>query len=179
MKKLYLFDMDGTLTPARRNIEKSTIDILLKTLLDSKSENHISIVTGSDLNYLVEQCGELFSRISSLDNDIKQRVKLFPCNGTKQYHFAEDGISYKLIKNLDIKEKIGKENYNYLVRLIFQIQLRALGMNGLIGNIPVTGNFISYRGSMINWCPIGRDSSPELRETFISFDKINYLWLII
>jgi len=36
--------------------------------------------------------------------------------------------------------------------------------------IPLSGNFIQYRGSMINWCPIGRNASLEEREQFVKRD---------
>ena len=35
----------------------------------------------------------------------------------------------------------------------------------------LTGNFITYRGSMINWSPAGRNGSGEDRESFVDFDK--------
>ena len=53
--------------------------------------------------------------------------------------------------------------------------------------IPLTGHFISYRGSMINWCPIGRNANQKQRQEFVKLnasvkpslrkkelDKINY-----
>jgi hypothetical protein len=39
--------------------------------------------------------------------------------------------------------------------------------------IPLTGHFINYRGSMINWCPIGRNANTHQREAFVKFDKEN------
>ena len=33
-------------------------------------------------------------------------------------------------------------------------------------NIPLTGHFINYRESLINWCPIGRNASTEDRQIF-------------
>lgn len=175
MKKLYIFDMDGTLTPPRQQIEESTEHTLIRLLEDKNSENHIAIVTGSDLNYMVEQCGSFFKHIHSGDDLIKSKITLFPCNGTKKYKFSDDNSSFVLIKELDFKDYLSNEGYSYLVRLIMQIQLRSLSMHGIIGNIPITGNFISYRKSMLNWCPIGRDSTLESREIFISFDKLNHI----
>ena len=37
--------------------------------------------------------------------------------------------------------------------------------------IPLTGHFISYRGSMINWCPIGRNADFAQRNKFIKIDN--------
>ena len=38
-------------------------------------------------------------------------------------------------------------------------------------DVPFSGNFISFRGSMVNWCMIGRDASHEMRDAFIDIDK--------
>jgi phosphomannomutase len=34
----------------------------------------------------------------------------------------------------------------------------------------LTGHFISYRDSIINWCPVGRNANTKQREEFIKFD---------
>ena len=49
MKKIVLFDMDGTLTPARQPI---TWDMIRKLIDLQKSGFEIGIVTGSDLEYI-------------------------------------------------------------------------------------------------------------------------------
>ena len=49
-------------------------------------------------------------------------------------------------------------------------------------NIPMTGNFINYRGSMINWCPIGRSATKQDRKEWIQLDEhqgIRKKWLDI
>jgi phosphomannomutase len=40
-------------------------------------------------------------------------------------------------------------------------------------NFPLTGNFISYRGSMINWCPIGRSAKDTDRKAWAKIDIDN------
>jgi hypothetical protein len=49
------------------------------------------------------------------------------------------------------------------------------GMQGdvmeVMPEIPLTGQFISYRGSMMNWCPIGREAGPEDRRIFENLDE--------
>jgi phosphomannomutase len=42
---------------------------------------------------------------------------------------------------------------------------------GKLYKIPLTGHFIQYRGSMINWCPIGRNAQDFERKQFIEFDN--------
>jgi hypothetical protein len=36
---------------------------------------------------------------------------------------------------------------------------------------PMTGHHISYRGSMVNWCPVGRNANHEDREKFAIADQ--------
>ena len=49
MKSIFLFDMDGTLTPPRQKMPID-IEIMLKTIQESGSE--VGIITGSDMNYI-------------------------------------------------------------------------------------------------------------------------------
>jgi len=37
--------------------------------------------------------------------------------------------------------------------------------------LPLTGHFVDYRGSMINWCPVGRNANDSDRKRFQEFDK--------
>ena len=52
MKKIVLFDMDGTLTPPRKRMENNVLNSLGRL---QKSGFEIGIVTGSDMNYLLQQ----------------------------------------------------------------------------------------------------------------------------
>ncbi len=37
--------------------------------------------------------------------------------------------------------------------------------------VPLTGNFIDCRGSMINWCPIGRNATHDDRKKWVELDQ--------
>ena len=78
MKKIILFDMDGTLTPARKAMPS---DIAEKLFMLHNSGYEIGIISGSGMNYIFEQCQIFFdtygSRLSNL--------KIYPCNGTKYF----------------------------------------------------------------------------------------------
>ena len=67
-----LFDMDGTLTPAREEMSRDMLEAL--KLLNEKF--NIGIVSGSIIEYIQEQCSELLA--SDIDLDI------YPCNGTSK-----------------------------------------------------------------------------------------------
>ena len=57
MKKIVLFDMDGTLTPARKKMQWSMVDALADL---QQAGAEIGIVTGSDLDYVRQQCDIIF-----------------------------------------------------------------------------------------------------------------------
>jgi len=140
-----LFDVDQTLTPARKTIEKAMIETLDKCIARGIS---IGIVSGSDLNKIKEQVGE----------DIVQRA---------DYTFSENGL-YALKKGQffsqkSIKDYMGEDRLkkliNYCLHYIADL------------DIPIKrGTFIEYRTGMINISPIGRNCSREERDEFEQYD---------
>ena len=57
MKEIILFDMDGTLTPAR---QKMDINMEMRLHEAQRKGFDIGIITGSDMNYVRHQCSRLF-----------------------------------------------------------------------------------------------------------------------
>lgn len=144
-KTLVLFDVDGTLTPARLGVS----DEMLKTLKKLREKVVIGFVGGSDLAKQVEQLGP------TVLNDF-------------DYCFSENGLTaYKLGKELASQSFIGwigEEKYNKLVKFI----LRYLSDI----DIPVRrGTFIEFRAGMINVSPVGRNASTAERLQFENYDK--------
>tara|TARA_Y100000310_G_scaffold245477_1_gene250452 strand:- start:444 stop:1256 length:813 start_codon:yes stop_codon:yes gene_type:complete len=159
-KNLVLFDMDGTITPARKPIEWEMVKVLarLSKLAD------IGIVTGSGFDYLVEQCKTMWTDIGSVP---MQSISLMPCNGTQL--FLANKFRWDLTHAEDMRKSIGKDKYRELVSIILGVQKKLVKRPMM--NLPFTGNFISYRQSLLNWCPIGRDANDEDRKEFKLFDK--------
>tara|TARA_B100000123_G_scaffold33393_1_gene22225 strand:- start:1428 stop:2207 length:780 start_codon:yes stop_codon:yes gene_type:complete len=156
MKSIFLFDMDGTLTPPRQKMPID-IEIMLKTIQESGSE--VGIITGSDMNYIKQQCSNMFD----LQLLRTQDVHFFPCNGTKYILNQELKYSYNM------KEVLGLTTWRAFVAHLFQLQNYLIIDN--LGRLPLTGTFFDYRGSMLNWCPIGRNANDEEREKWIALDK--------
>tara|TARA_Y100001973_G_C5162150_1_gene314126 strand:- start:465 stop:1277 length:813 start_codon:yes stop_codon:yes gene_type:complete len=159
MKNLVLFDMDGTLTPPRQALDYN----LLAPLKVLTSYCDIGIVTGSDINYLRQQLKQLLE-----NSRIRYNLHLLPCNGTK--HYAPPSYTHeqhKLIFEKDFLEEVGRKNFQRIMKVLIDYQNHI----STHFEIPLTGHFISYRNSMINWSPIGRNSKTEDREKFINFDK--------
>tara|TARA_E500000178_G_scaffold349004_1_gene405099 strand:+ start:779 stop:1528 length:750 start_codon:yes stop_codon:yes gene_type:complete len=149
MKKILLFDVDGTLTEPRKKIEYKTIKAIRRL---KKVENvKIGIVGGSNLEKQLEQLGQ-------------EILNLF------DYVFSENGlVSFKnneLINKTSIAEHLGENNIKILINTAMYYMSTI--------DIPVKrGNFIEFRNGMINLSPVGRSCSQEEREQFYEYDKIH------
>jgi len=163
-KPIVLFDMDGTLSPARQPV----VDGMLEKLIELSLLSDIGIVTGSGISYIKQQCECILENISKFDSSLT----LFPCNGTQVYRIS----SRSNIKN------VFSENMRMSICDIFNEVLHFLSQeqSSFISTIvkqegrntlQLSGTFIQYRSSMINWCPIGRDATHFDRETFIRIDE--------
>lgn len=151
-----LFDMDGTLTPARLPAEFDIAQSIAHLLNYTK----VGIVTGSDFDYLEQQCSEIWKDTRSID---RKNLYLLPCNGTKLYTWNNGWV---LQKSVDMKEELG-ESFDFLMKVLIGAQFAHIETNP---EHPLTGHFISYRESMINWCPVGRNANQEQRQSFIQYD---------
>jgi phosphomannomutase len=158
-KHIVLFDMDGTLTKPRDIFDKR----LFPPLRELSKHAEIGIVTGSDYDYLYEQMNRLI-RFSEL----RYCTHLLPCNGTKHYTPPRQlDDTYKLIHEMDMEKHLGSQCFRQLLMILCS-QQETMCYND---EIPLTGHFISYRGSMINWCPIGRNADHKQRNKFIKLDN--------
>lgn len=150
MSRVLLLDMDGTITESRKSLDVKHKPLFLDLFVYLSAHYKIGIVSGSPYDYILEQISELRSVIEYW----------MPCNGTQLY---KTGL-HEPLHSVGMKDKIGG-NYQKLVSELLQ-QQSCFMQNG----VPVSGHFIQYRGSMLNWCPIGRDPG-SLREDFVRFDK--------
>jgi len=157
MKNIVLYDMDGTLTPPRQSLDESLVPVL-----ENLSEvAEIGIVTGSDFNYLKQQISLL------IDNPkIRKKLHLLPCNGTKHYCPPKSNEDHQLVSSNDMLKELGRHQFQQLMLILIEQQ-----HSFATDRFPLTGHFINYRGSMINWCPIGRNASGEDRQFFVDYDS--------
>jgi|TARA_B100000282_G_C31710951_1_gene481092 phosphomannomutase len=157
-KDIVLFDMDGTLTPPRQNFDK---DLIVPLRVLSKYAD-IGIVTGSDFDYLESQMKILIKY-----SELRFVTHLLPCNGTKHYRppsFSDD--EYRIVHEMDMQRHLGRTCFKELISILSVAQA-----DMCYNNFPLTGHFISYRGSMVNWCPVGRNANHKERQEFIDVDN--------
>lgn len=143
-KTVVLFDVDGTLTPARLEISPEMRDLLAEL----RKKVVIGFVGGSDLAKQKEQLGE-----NVLD--------MF------DYCFSENGLTaYKqgqVLASQSFIGWIGEEKYNKLVKFLLHY-LADL-------DLPKRrGTFIEFRNGMINVSPVGRNASTAERNEFEQYD---------
>ncbi|KAM5148246.1 phosphomannomutase 1 [Mantella aurantiaca] len=146
-KTLCLFDVDGTLTPARKKVDQE-VDIFLQKL---RKRVKIGIVGGSDYSKIAEQLGEGDEVVHKFDY-------VFAENGTVQY---KDGqlLSRQAIQN-HLGEELLQDLINFCLSYIAMLKLPKK-----------RGTFIEFRNGMLNISPIGRSCNQEERIEFSEWDK--------
>jgi len=150
IRKLVLFDVDGTLTPARQTASLEMLE-LLKEL---RKKLTIGFVGGSDLVKITEQ-------LSVTGNNIIEDF---------DFAFAENGLTaYRLGKQLPSQSFIkfvGEERYKKLVNFILHYVADL--------DIPIKrGTFVEFRNGMVNVSPIGRNATIQERHDFEAYDKVH------
>ncbi|KAI3658445.1 hypothetical protein MP638_002389 [Amoeboaphelidium occidentale] len=142
-----LFDVDGTLTQARKFVTNE----MLETLRLLRKKCVVGFVGGSDLSKQEEQLG-------------KEGLLLF------DFMFAENGLTAlkkgKQLESQSFINFIGEERYQQLADFILKY----------IADLKLPkkrGTFIEFRNGMINVSPIGRNCSHPERNEFEEYDKIH------
>ena len=148
---LLLFDIDGTLTEARKAIKENMVECLKK--VSTYEDIDIATVGGSDLPKAKEQ--------------LKSAIDLL------KFVFTENGLVYldekkELHKVNKISTFLGydklKEFVNFCLKYVAEL------------DIPVkTGTFVELRTGLINVSPIGRNCSQEERDAFVIYNKEHHV----
>lgn len=160
-RRICLFDMDGTLTPARESLDLG-LKIPLRQLLKCMD---VGIVTGSDFDYVIQQCKPLLD-MYRVEYEYVNDLIIYPCNGTKEYRYDSLNDSWDLVSEVNMKDTVGDKTYLNLLRHCIKSQEKIMSWCEL----PYTGTFLQYRGSMLNWCIIGRDAKQKERKAWVVED---------
>nr|OQO23354.1 Phosphomannomutase [Rachicladosporium sp. CCFEE 5018] len=142
-----LFDVDETLTPARRAVSPE----MLQLLSALRQKVAIGYVGGSDFSKQQEQLGSSSIPVTTLFDFC------FAENGLTAYRLGVPLAAHSFIK------WIGEEEYKKLVRFVLHYVADL--------EIPVKrGTFLEFRNGMVNISPIGRNASIQERKDFNKFD---------
>lgn len=144
---LYLFDVDGTLTKPRQVITKEFKDFLLEKV---QTKVTIGLISGSDYSKIAEQMG---------GEEVANKFDYVFCeNGLMQYRGGQ------LISSESILGVLGEQLLQRVINF-------SLGYMSKIELPAKRGNFVEFRSSMINLCPVGRSCSQEVRDEFVEYDN--------
>ena len=160
MKDIVLFDMDGTLTEARKEIKDEVVS-KLKVL---SQYAQIGVVTGSGMDYVMQQLQKMWYDIGSID---PEKIILMPCNGTMVYEWQKN--QWKETFAVSIRDYLREEKFFKLFKVLISFQNKIIQESG--NSLPLTGHFISFRDSLVNLCPPGRNASDADRKNFITYDR--------
>tara|TARA_A200000159_G_scaffold163460_1_gene189771 strand:- start:7468 stop:8262 length:795 start_codon:yes stop_codon:yes gene_type:complete len=158
-KSIALFDMDGTLTPPRGKAE----DCIIRSLVELSQHCDIGILTGSDLDYVMQQ----LPQIEDLANQVQNSIDILPCNGTKRFTISKSG-KFEQQNCVNMLDVLGRDTYNKILVKCCEWQSEIMRQHN---DLSFTGTFIQYRGSLINWCPIGRNAGEVERKEWEDFDS--------
>ena len=146
MNKIFIFDVDGTLTPSRQKMTKK----FQKFFEQWVKKNKFYLVTGSDLPKLQEQMNSMEIHSSGI----------FTCCGN-QFWQSDPAVHPKHCDLIyDNKFELPKHLETFL--------------NVVLSQSPYPhryGNHIENRGSMVNFSIVGRDCTQEQREEFFKWDN--------
>lgn len=150
-KTLLLFDIDGTLTEARKFMKQNMLDCLKKA--STYDDIDLATVGGSDLAKAKEQ----------LQSAIDLLKFVFTENGLVYLDEKKELHRVDKIANFLGPEKL-KEFVNFCLRYIADL------------DIPVkTGTFVELRTGLTNVSPIGRNCSQEERDAFVVYNKEHHI----
>ena len=146
MDKIYIFDVDGTLTPSRLPMTKEFQTFFKEWV----KKNKFYLVTGSNIEKLQEQMCYF---------DIEAE-KIFTCCGNEMWE--PDPHTVNIGANLLYSNKF-KPPENLLTYLGFQVK---------ISDTPVKStNHREDRGSMLNFSVVGRNCTLKERQQYFEWDK--------
>jgi phosphomannomutase len=150
MSAIYLFDVDGTLTPSRAKINDTFKEIFSAWAKDRE----IYLVSGGTFERLVNQLGIEI---------IEMMAGVFPCMGNAFYQVREqindDGYSEwnKIYENKFVYPRNIKRSLNSIVAK---------------SDFPVkTGMHYQERIGMINFSIVGRNADQSQRQQYVKWDE--------
>ena len=146
MDKIYIFDVDGTLTPSRQPMTKEFQKFFKKWI----KKNKFYLVTGSDLPKLQEQM--CFYDIEA--------EGIFTCCGNQFWKPDPSIVNTSAELIYDNKFELTSKLKNSLEVMLMSSQYKHR-----------YGNHIEDRGSMVNFSIVGRNCTQEQRDEYFKWDN--------
>lgn len=146
MKKLIIFDLDGTLTKSKQALD----DEMAYLLLDLLKETKVAVVSGGKYEQFVHQ---FVDHLKCQEPALLRNLFIFPTCATSFYRYSDDGW---INVYTEVLETIEKE----LINLAVNFSIRRLGVE--INQ--VWGEQIEDRGSQITFSALGQLAPLEIKK---------------
>ena len=147
MSKIFIFDVDGTLTPSRQTMTEE----FKKFFEEWAKKNKFYLVTGSDLSKLQEQMEGLEIHADGI----------FTCCGNE--YWQSDPAVHPKHCDLIYEQKFKPP----------ETLLTYLGEQLRFSDYPVrAGNHIEDRGTLLNFSVVGRNCSLQQRKDYNQYDNL-------
>jgi hydroxymethylpyrimidine pyrophosphatase-like HAD family hydrolase len=165
MSTALVFDIDNTLTPPRQTLEREMAEALVNLSVP------FALAAGSDLGIVQGQFFDPLARFG-----YRGGFDAFLCNGATLYRCECDGgAKVDLVREFRFRDHLGAAAFPRLLGILESIledsQYR------LPDHVPVVGDRIIDRGSMVNFAPAGRPRGANLssearasRDAFVAYD---------
>lgn len=141
---VYVFDIDGTLTPAR---EPMTTEFML-LFLDFCRAHRVYLCTGSDWDKVVEQVQPVI--LNAVEG-------VFTCSGNSFWVDGHEKLEYRV--DFQPSEHLLEALATYVEKSKFHYK---------------TGNHFEFRTGMLNFSVVGRKCSKEARKEYYEWDSKNH-----
>ena len=139
----FLFDVDGTLTPSREEIDYD-FRVFLVTFMQ---ENKVSFVTGSDISKTEEQLGRYLTRLSRFN---------FNCSGNSITQNDSNAVPLVYESDWELSDELQQYLNKLLTTSNFAIK---------------TGTHIEKRPGSINFSVVGRQANKQDRQRYVQYDN--------
>ncbi len=153
-----LFDMDGTLTDARKPITGDVVEELRRIPPSIKKY----LVTGSDMSKIDEQ----------IPNDVLLGLfeRIYSCNGTRVWNCNLDMddetgvVEPELIHKVSLTDYYSEADINHIINVLLKTAYKT-------HTKIKTGTFVEWRDSQINFSVVGRNCTTSQREDYVKWDS--------
>ena len=146
MKTIYLFDVDGTLTPAKSRMDKT----FAKEFQEWQEDKLVYIVSGGSFPRIIEQLG----------SDIVENVQgVFACMGNVYYKRRKEEREWTLVYENKFKVLSRKVFFKDLTDIINRSSYHTK-----------TGRHYEERTGMVNLSVVGRNADQEQRSAYEEYD---------
>lgn len=139
----YIFDIDGTITPARLSMTDEMTAVFIRFCLFNK----VYLCTGSDWTKVVEQVPL---------NVLKAVEGVFTCSGNAFYRKGVEEVKFR--NEFEPSEMLLEKLTTFIENSPFPVR---------------TGNHFEFRTGMMNFSVVGRACSQEQRLSYAEWDRIN------